>query len=135
MLQKLVCQTTDPEKTCLHLGLSAGLDQTGVAESCWAIEKVEQAAQAYRRNADHCTVFTDDCNVLLKQVMQVTSVVQLLCHKKYYYHDLLWLNWLLLLELRRGWGPQPIQIQDHAWATAKNVTILLQHWTFLGWDP
>lgn len=53
-------------------GLSAGLHQCGVAESCWAIEKVEPAAKAYALNSKSCTVFTDDCNLLLKLVMEVT---------------------------------------------------------------
>ena len=52
-------------------GLSAGLHQCGIAESRWAIEKVEPAARAYALNAPKCTVFTDDCNELLKRVMQV----------------------------------------------------------------
>ena len=57
----------------IHLltGLSAGLHQCGVAESRWAIEKVEPDARAYGLNATNCTVFTDDCNELLKLVMQV----------------------------------------------------------------
>ena len=53
-------------------GLSAGLHQCGIAESRWAIEKVEPAARAYALNAPKCTVFTDDCNELLKRVMQVS---------------------------------------------------------------
>ncbi|KAK3733077.1 hypothetical protein QZH41_008420, partial [Actinostola sp. cb2023] len=50
-------------------GLSAGLHQAGVAESLWAIEKEVPAAQAYRLNNSGCTVFSDDCNELLKLVM------------------------------------------------------------------
>ncbi|KAF6017679.1 DNMT1 [Bugula neritina] len=56
-------------------GLSAGLHQCGIAESRWAIEKVEPAARAYALNAANCTVFTDDCNELLKLVMQEYEVV------------------------------------------------------------
>lgn len=52
-------------------GLSAGLHQCGVAESRWAIEKVDAAAKAYALNSKTCTVFTDDCNLLLKLVMEV----------------------------------------------------------------
>lgn len=52
-------------------GLSAGLHQCGIAESRWAIEKVDPAARAYSLNTENCTVFTDDCNDLLKLVMEV----------------------------------------------------------------
>ncbi|KAJ9600521.1 hypothetical protein L9F63_026341, partial [Diploptera punctata] len=50
-------------------GLSEGLHQSGVAESCWAIEKEEAAAHAFRLNNPKCTVFTEDCNLLLKLAM------------------------------------------------------------------
>lgn len=50
-------------------GLSEGFHQAGVAESCWAIEVFEPAANAFRLNNPDATVFTDDCNVLLKMVM------------------------------------------------------------------
>lgn len=62
------------------LGLSAGLHQCGVAESRWAIEKVEPAARAYGLNATNCTVFTDDCNELLKLVMEVGIPEQMPCY-------------------------------------------------------
>ena len=52
-------------------GLSEGFHQSGVAESCWAIEKEEPAAQAFRLNNPKATVFTDDCNALLKLAMEV----------------------------------------------------------------
>ena len=52
-------------------GLSEGFHQSGVATSCWAIEKDEPAAQAFRLNNPKATVFTDDCNTLLKIVMEV----------------------------------------------------------------
>lgn len=42
-----------------------------MAESVWAVEKEEPAAQAFRLNNPKATVFTDDCNVLLKLVMEV----------------------------------------------------------------
>eukprot|EP00794_Sanderia_malayensis_P016015 gene16015-17632_t len=51
-------------------GLSQGFHQSGIAESCWAIEKEEPAAQAFRLNYPNATVFTDDCNTLLKLVME-----------------------------------------------------------------
>ena len=50
-------------------GLSEGFHQAGIAESCWAIEKEEPAAQAFRLNNPQCTVFSDDCNELLRLVM------------------------------------------------------------------
>lgn len=53
-------------------GLSEGLHQAGVADSLWAIEKEESAAHAYRLNNPKTTVFTEDCNWLLKLVMSVS---------------------------------------------------------------
>ena len=46
-----------------------------MAESFWAVEKEEPAAQAFRLNNPKATVFTDDCNTLLKMVMEVSK-----CH-------------------------------------------------------
>ena len=54
-----------------YLGISEGFHQAGIAESRWAIEKEEPAAQAFRLNNPGCTVFTDDCNELLRAVMNV----------------------------------------------------------------
>ena len=54
----------------------AGLHEAGVAESKWAIEVFEQAAQAYKLNNPDCTVFTDDCNLLLKSAMDGIKVNQ-----------------------------------------------------------
>eukprot|EP00112_Aurelia_sp_Birch-Aquarium-sp1_P017776 Seg416.8 transcript_id=Seg416.8/GoldUCD/mRNA.D3Y31 product="DNA methyltransferase 1" protein_id=Seg416.8/GoldUCD/D3Y31 len=51
-------------------GLSQGFHQSGIAETCWAIEKEEPAAQAFRLNNPNAAVFTDDCNLLLQQVME-----------------------------------------------------------------
>ncbi|CAK9832323.1 DNA (cytosine-5)-methyltransferase PliMCI [Anthophora retusa] len=50
-------------------GLSEGLRQTGVVDNRWAIEKDEPAAYAYRLNNPNTTVFCEDCNVLLRKVM------------------------------------------------------------------
>ncbi|KAK7495817.1 hypothetical protein BaRGS_00013037, partial [Batillaria attramentaria] len=50
-------------------GLSEGFHQAGMAESRWAIEKEEPAAQAFRLNNPGCTVFTDDCNLLLRRAI------------------------------------------------------------------
>lgn len=55
-------------------GLSQGLHEAGVAESKWAIEVFEQAAQAYKLNNKDCTVFTDDCNLLLKNAIEGIKV-------------------------------------------------------------
>ena len=52
-------------------GLSEGFHQSGIAESRWAIEKEEPAAQAFRLNNPGCTVFTDDCNELLRLAISV----------------------------------------------------------------
>ncbi|KAF2360331.1 S-adenosyl-L-methionine-dependent methyltransferase [Trinorchestia longiramus] len=51
-------------------GLSEGFHQAGVAESCWAVEMFEPAANAFKLNNPHATVFTDDCNLFLKMVIE-----------------------------------------------------------------
>ncbi|XP_011881443.1 PREDICTED: DNA (cytosine-5)-methyltransferase PliMCI-like [Vollenhovia emeryi] len=50
-------------------GLSEGMHQAGVAESLWAIEKENAAANAYRLNNPKTTVFSMDSNQLLQRVM------------------------------------------------------------------
>ncbi|CAK8688847.1 unnamed protein product [Clavelina lepadiformis] len=50
-------------------GLSEGFHQAGIAESSYAIELWEPAAQAFRLNNPGATVFTEDCNVFLEMVM------------------------------------------------------------------
>ncbi|KOX74441.1 DNA (cytosine-5)-methyltransferase 1 [Melipona quadrifasciata] len=50
-------------------GLSEGLHQSGVAETLWAIEKEKPLANAFLLNNANTTVFTEDCNILLKKVM------------------------------------------------------------------
>ena len=57
------------------VGISEGFHQAGIADSKWAIEKEEPAAQAFRLNNPGCTVFTDDCNQLLRLVMDVGYIV------------------------------------------------------------
>lgn len=42
---------------------------SGISETLWAIEMWEPAAQAFRLNNPGTTVFTEDCNILLKLVM------------------------------------------------------------------
>lgn len=54
-------------------GLSQGLHDSGVADTHWAVEIFEPAAKAFARNNKESTVFTDDCNLLLKNVMQGDS--------------------------------------------------------------
>ena len=51
-------------------GLSHGLHEAGVAESRWAIELFAPAANAFKANNPDCTVFTEDCNVLLDLAMK-----------------------------------------------------------------
>ena len=46
-----------------------------MSESKWAIEAFEPAALAYRLNFPNATVFTDDCNGLLRLVMDVSTTV------------------------------------------------------------
>ncbi|XP_023241204.1 DNA (cytosine-5)-methyltransferase 1-like [Centruroides sculpturatus] len=50
-------------------GLSEGFHKAEISDTLWAIEKEEAAAQAFRLNFPNCTVFTEDCNVLLRLVM------------------------------------------------------------------
>ncbi|XP_044757853.1 DNA (cytosine-5)-methyltransferase PliMCI-like [Coccinella septempunctata] len=50
-------------------GLSEGLHQSGICETKWAVEKEVAAAEAFRLNNPKCKVFTEDCNALLRMVM------------------------------------------------------------------
>ncbi|XP_017883668.1 DNA (cytosine-5)-methyltransferase PliMCI-like [Ceratina calcarata] len=50
-------------------GLSEGLHQSGISETLWAIEKEKPAANAFRLNNPQATVYEEDCNILLKKVM------------------------------------------------------------------
>jgi DNA (cytosine-5)-methyltransferase 1 len=43
-----------------------------MSENLWAIEKEEPAAYAYRLNNPKTVVFSDDCNILLRKVMNVS---------------------------------------------------------------
>lgn len=65
------------------IGLTEGFHQSGVAEAKWAIEKEEPAAQAFRLNFPNATVFTDDCNNLLKLVMEVDNLFYFIDHLHY----------------------------------------------------
>lgn len=62
------------------LGLSEGFHQSGVAKSMWAIEKDDTAANAFRLNNPDTTVFSEDCNELLKLVMKVIIFLTVLCN-------------------------------------------------------
>ncbi len=55
------------------VGLSAGFHECGVSESLWAVEIDQPAAQAYRLNYPQATVFSEDCNLLLKLAMEVNA--------------------------------------------------------------
>ncbi|KAG5878342.1 hypothetical protein JTB14_023695 [Gonioctena quinquepunctata] len=66
--------TVDQPLRCMDVfagcgGLSEGLHQSGVVESKWAIEIELAAANAYRLNNPNCKVFSEDCNYLLKLVL------------------------------------------------------------------
>ena len=57
------------------LGLSEGFHEAGICDSKWAIEFVEAAAQSYRLNNPGATVFAEDCNLILKLVMEVSNII------------------------------------------------------------
>ena len=50
-------------------GLSNGLEQSKAAKAFWAIESVDSAAEAFKKNHSNCTVFNYDCNTFLKQII------------------------------------------------------------------
>ena len=59
---------------CLELfsgcgGLSLGLCQSGAAVAKWAIELDQWAAESYRLNNPETTVFCDDCNTVLANII------------------------------------------------------------------
>lgn len=51
--------------------MSDGFHEAGVCETRWAIENEVAAAEAFRKNHPNAVVFADDCNLLLKLVMEV----------------------------------------------------------------
>ena len=55
------------------LGLSEGFHQAGVSDTAFGVEIVSPAAQAFKLNNPDATVFTDDCNELLKLAMEVNT--------------------------------------------------------------
>ena len=53
------------------LGLTEGFHQAGIVEACCAVKKEESAAQAFRLNFPGSVVVTNDCNLILKLVIEV----------------------------------------------------------------
>ncbi|KAJ4902811.1 DNA (cytosine-5)-methyltransferase 1 [Raphanus sativus] len=51
-------------------GLSQGLEQAGVSATKWAIEYEEPAAEAFRKNHPGTAVIVDNCNVILRAIME-----------------------------------------------------------------
>uniref|UniRef100_T1J9Z9 DNA (cytosine-5)-methyltransferase n=1 Tax=Strigamia maritima TaxID=126957 RepID=T1J9Z9_STRMM len=51
-------------------GLSEGFHQAGICDTLWAVECDEMAAQAFRLNNPDCTVLNQDCNDLLRMVIE-----------------------------------------------------------------
>ncbi|XP_065315323.1 DNA (cytosine-5)-methyltransferase 1-like [Gordionus sp. m RMFG-2023] len=51
-------------------GLSNGLELSGVCESHWAIENDIKAANSFRVNHPKATVYTQNCNKLLRMIME-----------------------------------------------------------------
>ncbi|XP_059488304.1 DNA (cytosine-5)-methyltransferase PliMCI-like [Neocloeon triangulifer] len=51
-------------------GLSLGLHEAGLCESKWAVECDEHAAQAYSKNFKDATVYVDDVNLVLANMME-----------------------------------------------------------------
>ncbi|KAF1899167.1 hypothetical protein Lal_00019289 [Lupinus albus] len=51
-------------------GLSEGLQQSGIANTKWAIEYEEPAGDAFRANHPEALVFVNNCNVILRAVME-----------------------------------------------------------------
>ncbi|EOA28898.1 hypothetical protein CARUB_v10025150mg [Capsella rubella] len=51
-------------------GLSYGLEKAGVSNTKWAIEYEEPAGQAFKQNHPEATVFVDNCNVILRAIME-----------------------------------------------------------------
>ncbi|KAI4310841.1 hypothetical protein MLD38_035791 [Melastoma candidum] len=51
-------------------GLSEGLQKSGVSVTKWAIEYEEPAADAFKLNHPQAAVFVNNCNVILRAIMQ-----------------------------------------------------------------
>uniref|UniRef100_A0ACD5X5C0 Uncharacterized protein n=1 Tax=Avena sativa TaxID=4498 RepID=A0ACD5X5C0_AVESA len=50
-------------------GLSEGMRLSGASQTKWAIEYEKPAGEAFRENHPEATVFVDNCNVILKAIM------------------------------------------------------------------
>ncbi|RWS25244.1 DNA (cytosine-5)-methyltransferase PliMCI-like protein, partial [Leptotrombidium deliense] len=50
-------------------GLALGFENSGVSDTCWAVEKDSCAAASFRKNFQKATVFEEDANLLLKQII------------------------------------------------------------------
>ncbi|KAL7082283.1 hypothetical protein ACP275_14G089700 [Erythranthe tilingii] len=67
-----------PKQNCLTTldifagcgGLSEGLEQSGASSTKWAIEYEEPAGDAFRLNHPGALVFVNNCNVILRAVME-----------------------------------------------------------------
>ncbi|KAJ0260435.1 Bromo adjacent homology (BAH) domain-containing protein [Hirschfeldia incana] len=51
-------------------GMSQGLEQAGVSATKWAIEYEAPAGEAFRKNHPETTVIVDNCNVILRAIME-----------------------------------------------------------------
>ncbi|KAJ4916938.1 DNA (cytosine-5)-methyltransferase 1 [Raphanus sativus] len=51
-------------------GLSQGLEKAGASTTKWAIEYDEPAGEAFRKNHPETTVIVDNCNVILRAIME-----------------------------------------------------------------
>ncbi|XP_010549723.1 PREDICTED: DNA (cytosine-5)-methyltransferase 1-like [Tarenaya hassleriana] len=51
-------------------GLSEGLEKAGVSSTKWAIEYEEPAGDAFKLNHPESTVFVNNCNVILRAIME-----------------------------------------------------------------
>ncbi|KAH7966909.1 hypothetical protein HPB49_020497 [Dermacentor silvarum] len=51
-------------------GFSCGLEAVGAIKSCWAVENSEVASRAFQRNFPESTVFTQDFNSFLSDVLK-----------------------------------------------------------------
>ncbi|XP_064473953.1 DNA (cytosine-5)-methyltransferase 1-like [Ornithodoros turicata] len=51
-------------------GLSLGFEMAGVSETRWALEHCDAAARAFQLNFPDATVFIEDCNSFLKDILE-----------------------------------------------------------------
>ncbi|KAL9689698.1 hypothetical protein QQ045_010087 [Rhodiola kirilowii] len=70
-----VCKPENHHLTTLDIfagcgGLSEGLQQSGASITKWAIEYEEPAGEAFKRNHPESLMFINNCNVILRAVME-----------------------------------------------------------------